>query len=77
MKSWEDIFKPTDSDERLQETISDNSVRIINFVKPKVTCQKGGKCSLLQNFHKYYRKSPDGKNKDPIYCSLIDRKWHT
>ena len=79
MKNWGDIFKPTDSDERLQETnsISDNSVRIVNLFKPKCYLSREGKCSLLRNFHKYYWKPPDGKNKDPVYCSLIDRRWHT
>jgi len=76
MKNWGDILKPTDSDERLPETLSDNSVRIVNSSNRKVTCQERGKYSFLRNFHKYYYKPPDGKNKDPIYCSLIDRKWH-
>jgi len=43
MKNWGDIFRPTDSDERLQETISGNSVRIVNFFKPKSYLSRGGK----------------------------------
>jgi len=43
MKNWGDIFKPTDLDERLQETISDNSFRIVNFFKPKSYLSRGGK----------------------------------
>jgi len=50
MKNWGDIFKPTNSDERLQETIGDNSARIVSFFKPKSYLSRRGKvflCSKL------------------------------
>ena len=71
----EDIFKPIIGSESLQQDISDNGVRLVNFAISKHLVVKS--TMFPYNIHKYTWTSPDGKTHNHIDHILINRRWQS
>jgi hypothetical protein len=69
----EDIFKPTVVNESLHQDITDNGVRIINFVTSKTLVVKSSMFPH-RNIHKYKCTCRNGKTHNQIDHILIDRR---
>ena len=72
----ENIFKPTNGNDRLHYGINDNGARIVNFATSKNLVVKST-MFLHRNIHKYTWTAPDGKTHNQIDNILIDRRWHS
>ena len=70
------IFKPTISNESLHQDSDGNSVRIVIFATSKNVVVKSTMIPH-RNIHKYNLTSPDGKTRNQIDHTLIDRRWHS
>jgi hypothetical protein len=68
----EDIFKPINGNESLNEISNDNGVRLVNFATSKILCVKST-IFPHHNIHKYTWTSPDGKTHNQIDHILVDR----
>jgi hypothetical protein len=72
----EDIFKPTIGNESLHEISNDLRIRVVDIATSKNLRVKSTMFSH-RNIHKYTWTSPDGKTRNQIDHSLVDRRRHS
>jgi hypothetical protein len=72
----ENIFKPTNGNERLHEIRNENGVRIVNFATSKNLVVKSTMFPH-RKIHKYNWTSPEGNTHNQTDHILIDRRRHS
>jgi hypothetical protein len=69
----EDIFKPTNGNESLNEMSNDNEITVVNFAT-SINVVVRSTIFPRHEIHKYSRTSPDGETYNQAYliCDLLE-----